>query len=353
MTGPEPDEDLVRRYLAGDERAFSVLVERHQTRVFNVALRVLGDPDDARDATQDAFLSMLRKLSQFRGDSAFTTWLHRVTVNSCYDILRKRRRQPMLRLVGDEDDPMPETGPPVADHADATVDSIDVSRALLLIPEEYRVTLVLADIQDVPYEEIARVLDVPDRDRQVPGAPRADRTGPGDGPGWPRTGTVLRPPAVGERVMTHPEELLAGYVDGTLSAQERAAVEAHVAGCARCSREIALASSARSALRVARRRSRRPRTSARWRSRRRPGLAAPAVGGTPRWYRVGGIVAAVAAGLLVFTLVLPHIGQSDDSGGGDQRALSKAATATPGPEQSCAAASARSRSGTRTTTTPR
>ena len=161
VTGPEPDEELVRRYLAGDERAFSLLVERHQTRVFNVALRVLGDPDDARDAAQDAFLSMLRKLSQFRGDSAFTTWLHRVTVNSCYDILRKRRRQPMLRLVGDEDDPIPETGPPVADHADATVDSIDVSRALLLIPEEYRVTLVLADIQDVPYEEIARVLDVP------------------------------------------------------------------------------------------------------------------------------------------------------------------------------------------------
>lgn len=161
MTEPERDEDLVARYLAGDERAFSLLVERHQTRVFNVALRVLGDPEDARDATQDAFMSVLRKLSQFRGESAFTTWLHRVTVNSCYDILRKRRRQPMLRLVADEDDPMPETGPPVPDHAEATVDSIDVSRALQLIPEEYRVTLVLADVQDLPYEEIARVLDVP------------------------------------------------------------------------------------------------------------------------------------------------------------------------------------------------
>ena len=138
MTGPEPDEDLVRRYLAGDERAFSMLVERHQTRVFNVALRVLGDRDDARDAAQDAFLSMLRKLSQFRGDAAFTTWMHRITINSCYDILRKRRRQPVLRLVGDEDDPIPETGPPVADHADATI-----------------------DFQDVAYEEIARVLDVP------------------------------------------------------------------------------------------------------------------------------------------------------------------------------------------------
>jgi len=161
VTDPERDEELVRLYLAGDEHAFSVLVERHQTRVFNVALRVLGDPDDARDAAQDAFLSMLRKLSQFRGDSAFTTWLHRVTVNSCYDILRKRRRQPVLRLIADEDDPAPDIGPPLPDHADAAVDSIDVARALQVIPEEYRVTLVLADVQDLPYEEIARVLDVP------------------------------------------------------------------------------------------------------------------------------------------------------------------------------------------------
>jgi RNA polymerase sigma-70 factor (ECF subfamily) len=161
VSDSERDEELVRLYLAGDEHAFSVLVERHQARVFNVALRVLGDADDARDAAQDAFLSMLRKLSQFRGDSAFTTWLHRVTVNSCYDILRKRRRQPVLRLIADEDDPAPDIGPPVPDHADATVDSIDVTRALQLIPEEYRVTLVLADVQDLPYEEIARVLDVP------------------------------------------------------------------------------------------------------------------------------------------------------------------------------------------------
>jgi RNA polymerase sigma-70 factor (ECF subfamily) len=161
VSDTDRDEELVRRYLAGDEHAFSVLVERHQTRVYNVALRVLGDPDDARDAAQDAFLSMLRKLSQFRGESAFTTWLHRVTVNSCYDILRKRRRQPVLRLIADEDDPAPDIGPPVPDHADAAVDSIDVARALQVIPEEYRVTLVLADVQDLPYEEIARVLDVP------------------------------------------------------------------------------------------------------------------------------------------------------------------------------------------------
>ena len=161
MTDVDPDEELVRRYLAGDAQAFTSLVERHQARVFNVALRVLGNPDDARDAAQDAFLTVVRKLSQFRGDAAFTTWLHRVTVNACYDMLRKRRRTPMLRLARDEDDPMPDLGPPVPDHADATADTIDVGRALREIPDDYRIVLVLADVQDLPYEEIARVLDIP------------------------------------------------------------------------------------------------------------------------------------------------------------------------------------------------
>lgn len=161
MTDVEPDEELVRRYLEGDTQAFTSLVERHQTRVFNVALRVLGDPDDARDAAQDAFLTMVRKLSQFRGDAAFTTWLHRVTVNACYDMLRKRRRTPMLRLAGDDGEPMPDLGPPAPDHADAAADTIDVARALREIPDDYRIVLVLADVRDLPYEEIARVLDIP------------------------------------------------------------------------------------------------------------------------------------------------------------------------------------------------
>jgi len=136
-------------------------VDRHSPRVYNVALRMLGDADEARDATQDAFLTVVRKAKQFRGDAAFSTWLHRIAVNACYDILRKRRRQPMLRRVDDEGDPLPEIGPPVADHADATAGSVDASRALQEIPDEYRIVLILADVQDLPYDEIARTLDVP------------------------------------------------------------------------------------------------------------------------------------------------------------------------------------------------
>ncbi|HEY6651276.1 MAG TPA: sigma-70 family RNA polymerase sigma factor, partial [Actinomycetota bacterium] len=105
MDPPEPDEELVRRFLLGDTDAFERLVERHRQRVYNLCLRVLGDPEDAADAVQDTFLSVLTKLRQFRGDAAFTTWMHRVAVNACYDLSRKRRRQPLLRLAGDQDLP--------------------------------------------------------------------------------------------------------------------------------------------------------------------------------------------------------------------------------------------------------
>ncbi|MGZ5295764.1 MAG: anti-sigma factor family protein [Actinomycetota bacterium] len=138
--------------------------------------------------------------------------------------------------------------------------------------------------------------------------------------------------------MTHPEELLAGYVDGTLSAEQRAAVDAHVAGCARCSWETALAAGARSALRSL------PElpapSDAATRALEEAGAARRSAGdgGTPRWYRVGGIVAAAAAGLLVLTLVLPHIGQSEGSGSDAARGKAPGAERDSGPVALSAAA---------------
>jgi RNA polymerase sigma-70 factor (ECF subfamily) len=153
------DEDLVRRYLSGDRGAFAALVERHERRVYNLALRMTGREEDARDATQDAFLTALRKLSSFRGEAAFTTWMHRVTVNACYDLLRKRQRQPLLDL-GDDDNARPEP-PPAADPADATSLSIDVQRALLEVPPDFRAVMILHDVQDLPQEEVSAILGIP------------------------------------------------------------------------------------------------------------------------------------------------------------------------------------------------
>jgi RNA polymerase sigma-70 factor, ECF subfamily len=159
MPSDDRDEDLVRRAVDGDGSAFGILVERHERRVYNLALRMCGHEEDARDATQDAFLTALRKLSSFRGEAAFTTWLHRVTVNACYDLLRKRGRVP-LRAARDDIDHEPEP-PPWPDHAEATDLSIDVQRALLAVPEDYRVVMILHDVQDLPYEEVAAIVGVP------------------------------------------------------------------------------------------------------------------------------------------------------------------------------------------------
>jgi RNA polymerase sigma-70 factor, ECF subfamily len=154
------DAELVRRFLAGDAQAFTELATRHERRVYNLCLRVLGNRDDAADATQDTLLAVVRKLDGFRGESAFTTWLHRIAMNVCYDHLRRAQRRPMLHRVADEDLPAPE-GQPIPDHADAVAGERDVAAALAAVPEDFRIAIVLADVQDLAYEEIAKILDLP------------------------------------------------------------------------------------------------------------------------------------------------------------------------------------------------
>jgi RNA polymerase sigma-70 factor (ECF subfamily) len=154
------DQALIDRYLAGDSDAFAMLVRRHEGRVYGLCLRVLGNPDDAADAAQDALVMVARKLGSFRGDARFSTWLHRVAMNVCYDHLRAAKRRPVVRRLVD-DGPTPDLGPPVADHADEIAGTRDVAMALAQVPEDFRVALVLADVQDLPYEEIAKILDVP------------------------------------------------------------------------------------------------------------------------------------------------------------------------------------------------
>lgn len=156
---PENDEELVRRAIGGDSSAFAELMERHERRVYNLCLRMTGNPDDAADATQDAFLTTYRKLSSFRGQAKFTTWLHRVAVNACYDLLRKRSRAP--QLAGSEQQAaVAERTDSTPDHADEVAGTLDVARALATVPEEFRAALVLHDVQDVPVQEVAEILGV-------------------------------------------------------------------------------------------------------------------------------------------------------------------------------------------------
>ena len=143
----------------GDVTAFNELVLVHQTTVYNVALRTLGNPEDAADATQDAFISAFRAIRDFRGGS-FKAWVLRIAVNACYDLLRRRQRRPSssleVVLEGGESDPGladRRIGPERAALSAETADAIQA--ALLTLPEEQRTLVVLCDVQGLSYEEAA------------------------------------------------------------------------------------------------------------------------------------------------------------------------------------------------------
>ena len=154
MSVEPSDADLVTRFQGGDQGAFASLMKRHERRIYNLAYRMLGGPEDARDATQDVFLSCFRNLPSFRGDAAFSTWIHRIAVNACYDMVR--RRKPVVSLEGVELDPV--AG---GDHAEGAAATADVQRALMMIPPEFRMVLILHELQDWPIDDIARALEIP------------------------------------------------------------------------------------------------------------------------------------------------------------------------------------------------
>ncbi|WFE45722.1 RNA polymerase sigma factor SigM [Verrucosispora sp. WMMD1129] len=157
------DIDLLHAHVAGDRDAFGELFRRHRDRLWAVALRTLGDREEAADALQDALLSAHRAAGRFRGDSAVTTWLHRIVVNACLDRIRRRRAHPTVPLPdgthGPEDGPGTggvEPAAPVPDHDTAMV----VRDALAALPLEQRAALVLVDVQGYPVAEVARILGV-------------------------------------------------------------------------------------------------------------------------------------------------------------------------------------------------
>ncbi|MEE2039788.1 RNA polymerase sigma factor SigM [Nocardiopsis sp. CT-R113] len=159
-----PDRELLTRHAQGDEQAFGVLVRRHRERLWAVAVRMMGDPEEASDALQDAFLSAFRAADRFRGESQVTTWLHRIVVNACHDRLRRRKVRPAtptedatLDVVANER--LGRTGGS-PDHASQTEARLDVHAALELLPLDQRMALTLVDMLGYRVEEAAEILDV-------------------------------------------------------------------------------------------------------------------------------------------------------------------------------------------------
>lgn len=151
------DEDVLGRFLNGDETAFATLVRRHQDRIFSLACRMMGDRGDALEATQETFLLALRQAAAFRGQSAFGTWLYKIGINACRDLLRKKKR--WARPDDDIEARAATASAPSLDEAVAL--RLDVARALAALPLEYREAVAMHDLGGVPYEEIAATTKAP------------------------------------------------------------------------------------------------------------------------------------------------------------------------------------------------
>lgn len=166
-TDPRTDEALLRAHSEGDREAFGLLFARHRDRLWAVALRTMGNPEDAADGLQDALIAAYRRAGSFRGEAAVTTWLHRIVVNACLDRLRAakvRRAQP---LPDDEEEygdrgSLATTAPEDADPAAAALASERrrlVLDALATLPDDQRAALVLVDMEGYPVAEVALMLD--------------------------------------------------------------------------------------------------------------------------------------------------------------------------------------------------
>jgi RNA polymerase sigma-70 factor (ECF subfamily) len=165
---PEPrepdDRALLSAHVGGDPSAFGALFARHRDRLWAVALRTTGDPEEAADALQDAMVAAFRRADSYRGDAAVTTWLHRIVVNACLDRLRRRK----VRAA----DPLPDQPEEEQDRATHSSGSVDpaaaaeqadlrtrVRAALDRLPVDQRVALVLVDVEGYSVDEVARLVD--------------------------------------------------------------------------------------------------------------------------------------------------------------------------------------------------
>jgi RNA polymerase sigma-70 factor (ECF subfamily) len=150
------DEELVRLSQKGDLKAFGVLVERYQKRVFMVAYGLVHDVDEAQDLTQESFIRAYHAIETFRGAARFYTWIYRITVNLCMDHFRKQRTE--QTLVGAEQ-PM-DSDPPTPDSvAHQHEMSQAVHRAIRALPPDQRTVIILRELEGLSYKEIARVTD--------------------------------------------------------------------------------------------------------------------------------------------------------------------------------------------------
>ncbi|HEX3559848.1 MAG TPA: sigma-70 family RNA polymerase sigma factor [Pyrinomonadaceae bacterium] len=155
----ESDFDLAKRAAAGDGKAFEELYRRHYRRVYALTLRMMGNPTEAEDMTQDVFLQLFNKIGMFRGESQFTTWLHRMTVNQVLMYFRKKSTRSEL-LTDEGETPIQIVKGTEKPGTMPVIDRISLERALQQLPPGYRTVFVLHDIEGYEHYEISDMLGI-------------------------------------------------------------------------------------------------------------------------------------------------------------------------------------------------
>src|ERR1700745_1320037 len=156
------EAEAIRRAQAGGSTAFEFLYQLHSPRVYALCLRMVGNPADAEDLMQEAFLQLFRKIGTFRGESAFSTWLHRMTVNVVLMRLRKKSLptdslEETLEPDAESSGPKRDVGSPALRHS-GTVDRVNLERSIEKLPPGYRTVFILHDVQGYEHNEIAEIM---------------------------------------------------------------------------------------------------------------------------------------------------------------------------------------------------
>lgn len=151
------DKDLVKRCLKGDQKAFEILLDRYQKPIYNVALRMVNDVDDAADLTQTVFIKAYENLRSYNDRYKFFSWLYRIAVNTSLNFLEQKKRRDLL---GDRDIPQE---PGVEAELEASERVQKLEDAILELRPEYRIVIVLRHFHDLSYEEMSQILDIPEK----------------------------------------------------------------------------------------------------------------------------------------------------------------------------------------------
>ena len=152
-----PDETLARLAANGNASAFDEIYSRHRSFVYNLALRMTGNPADAEDLTQESFVSVLRRVGSFRGEASFTTWLYRIVINQVKMHFRYRSSRPEIQMT---DGGIPEPWLAMArrtDPSERLIDGLAIEEAMLMLPPGYRTAFILHDIEGYKHGEAARL----------------------------------------------------------------------------------------------------------------------------------------------------------------------------------------------------